>query len=104
MDVNNDLISRSALQKQLMSYTGMYTEELGFAINLDAVLSAIGSTPAVDAESVRHGRWIWADDGYLRCSKCTQKAPTITQYQDEPIQTATSYCPNCGARMDAEVE
>ena len=73
--------------------------------NLDAYTGRIivgqGNTCKVyyADEPVRHGRWIWADDGYLRCSKCTQKAPVTTQYQDEPIQTATDYCPNCSADM-----
>ena len=76
--------------------------------NLDAYTGRIivgqGNTCKVyyADEPVRHGRWIWADDGYLRCSECTQKAPITTQYQDEPIQTATNYCPNCGAKMDGD--
>ena len=45
------------------------------------------------------GEWVWADDGYCRCSVCTQKAPVTTQYQDEPMTTATKYCPWCGAKM-----
>ena len=50
-------------------------------------------------EPVKHGRWVWDDDGYCRCSNCTQKAPVTTQYQDEPLTTMTNYCPNCGAIM-----
>ncbi len=50
------------------------------------------------------GKWVWADDGYCRCSVCTQKAPVTTQYQDEPMTTATKYCPNCGARMKGGAE
>ena len=57
---------------------------------------------AADVASVRHGRWIWDDDGYLRCSRCIKKAPVLTQYQDEPVTTTTNYCPNCGAKMDGE--
>ena len=50
------------------------------------------------------GEWVWDDDGYCRCSVCTQKAPVTTQYQDEPMTTATKYCPNCGARMKGGAE
>lgn len=67
-----------------------------------ALLLCVGSAPAADVAPVVHGRWIWADDGYLRCSQCGQKAPVLTQYQDEPMTTATDYCPNCGAKMDGE--
>ena len=64
-------------------------------ISREALLEAIRT-------DVVHGEWIWADDGYLRCSNCHQKAPVMTQYQDEPMTTATYYCPNCGCRMDLE--
>ena len=49
-----------------------------------------------------HGKWVFADDGYLRCSECMQKAPVVQPYDDEPTTTATNYCPNCGAIMDLE--
>jgi hypothetical protein len=52
----------------------------------------------------RVGEWVFADDGYCRCSVCTQKAPVTTQYQDEPMTTATRFCPNCGARMKGGAE
>lgn len=60
----------------------------------------IDACPTVDAVMVVHGEWVWADDCYLRCNICTQKAPVSTQYQDEPMTTETHYCPNCGAKMD----
>ena len=63
---------------------------------------AIKEMPAADVAPMVHGRWIWANDGYLRCSNCHQKAPVMTQYQDEPMTVATDYCPNCGCRMDLE--
>lgn len=45
-------------------------------------------------------KWVWADDVYLRCGNCGQKAPVTTQYQDEPETTATAFCPHCGKRME----
>lgn len=45
----------------------------------------------------KHGRWIFADDGYCRCSECNQKAPSI---EDEV--TMTDHCPHCGAKMDGD--
>lgn len=55
-----------------------------------------------DVAPVRHGRWIWDDEAYLRCSECTQKAPVTQPYEDEPMSHATNYCPYCGAKMDGE--
>ena len=54
--------------------------------------------PTVEAEPVRHGRWM---DGTSRgsysiyCSYCGSHKETICP---------SEYCPACGARMDAEEE
>lgn len=56
--------------------------------------------PAVDAEPVRHGAWIdgrpYVNSRWKVCSVCKECAP-------EP-HAGYEYCPNCGAKMDAEVE
>ena len=57
-------------------------------------------TPKVDAEPVRHGRWIWDDEGY-HCSECFFHAYGNTL---ECLDGTYRFCPNCGARMDEEVE
>lgn len=54
------------------------------------------------SDYVRHGRWFFASDGYLRCSECAQKAPVVQPYQDEPVTVATNFCPFCGALMDMD--
>lgn len=50
--------------------------------------------PLMDAEPVRHGKWI---EG--KCNRCGEHAPywsmASTYYR-------SNFCPNCGARMDAE--
>lgn len=51
--------------------------------------------PAVDAEPVRHGKWIYGSTlghSWMKCSECcvSQNGQTL----------CFSYCPNCGARMD----
>ena len=59
--------------------------------------------PTIDAEPVRHGKWIRQTDtrfgemlnDILICSKCNIAFPTVNMIR-------RSYCPNCGARMDAE--
>ena len=69
-----------------------------------AFFECIEEEPAADVVEVKHGRWYWEDDDYCRCSECTQKAPVVPQYQDEPITTKTNYCPNCGAKMRGDGE
>ena len=40
----------------------------------------------------RHGKWIpWKYHNGFRCEFC-----------NEPVDNKHNYCPNCGARMDAE--
>ena len=51
----------------------------------------LNHAPTVDAVPVRHGKWLWLDG--VRCSQCNYKLETTG---------LPSYCPNCGARMDAE--
>ena len=100
---DNDLISRSEMEKRISNMTGMFTDELGFVLSLDAVLGAIENAPAVDAEPVRHGRWLervefiaWCEDDadiFVECSECGDTMPG-----------EANYCPNCGCKMDAEVD
>lgn len=63
----------------------------------------IDDAPTIDAEPVRHGRWlpetVSGYDGvnvvYARpCSECGY----------EERRFVKRYCPNCGAKMDLEVE
>lgn len=63
----------------------------------------IKQLPAIDAEPVRHGRWIPTEyDSYAdgapvwdkyECSECGH------EHKGEE-DTLTAFCPDCGARMD----
>ena len=66
------------------------------------IMQAIDEQPTIDAEPVKHGKWIWkGEDGDSRwmCSecKCKEYVPTCNG-----VPNIWDYCPNCGARMDAE--
>lgn len=55
---------------------------------------ALRVSPTIDAEPVRHGRWLVDGlTGMSFCSECT----------DYAVEADTNYCPNCGAKMDLEV-
>lgn len=76
--------------------------------NIDqfGVIGVIEAQPTVDAEPVRHGKYIGTEfDGYAdgcpvyyewKCSECG-----CVFEKEEPTY---NYCPNCGARMDGEDE
>ena len=61
--------------------------------------------PTVDAVPVRHGKWVYRKfevngleyEGKCYCSACGTDALT-----DHGFEYMTRFCPNCGARMDAE--
>jgi len=69
----------------------------------DLITELIDSMPTIDAEPVRHGKWIRQTDtrfgemlnDILICSECNVAFSTVKMIR-------RSYCPNCGARMDKE--
>lgn len=78
----------------------------GYDIDLDELpetkaelLRMIDYQETVDAEPVRHGRWEFDGESntgiYALCSVCGESIYQCGMWY---------YCPNCGARMDEEVE
>lgn len=63
-------------------------------IDINDFEEKLRSMPTIDAEPVRHGKWIhpYLGWGNAYCSEC----------EFELRINDTPYCPNCGARMDAE--
>ena len=63
----------------------------------DVVCCVIDEAPTVDAEPVRHGKWIYGitlNHEWKKCSECLVS---------QDIFGCFTYCPNCGAKMDQEV-
>jgi len=83
------LISTKALMKRINCYPGIIR---------DIVAKELRYVPTVDAEPVRHGRWIREPNCWYRCSECGSHYPSIANNIDY------HYCPNCGAKMDEEKE
>lgn len=53
--------------------------------------------PTIDAVPVVHGQWVHDINNLYGCSEC-MKRETMSPKKLKP------YCPNCGAKMDLEVE
>lgn len=53
-------------------------------------------------EPTKHGRWIPSKDeeDTFVCSNCLEPWVLI---EGDPMQNGMNYCPNCGARMDAQI-
>jgi hypothetical protein len=71
--------------------------------------SLIDDQPTIEAEPVRHGRWIQysrnADETYIECSNCcVASRPRHLQMVTRTGSGLPDYCPNCGARMDLRTQ
>lgn len=67
-----------------------------YGADLREIVSDIEDIPAADVQPVRHGRWnvYSAKHGLYSCSEC----------HCVPAFLHSPYCPNCGAKMDAEAQ
>lgn len=82
------------------SEIGVFPIKIGF----NTIAKVIDDAPTVDAEPVRHGKWVGAE------SQCGIGCPFCGTPVDEFCASIDyinliyepNYCPNCGARMDGE--
>ena len=88
------LIDANELSERIKSYAGMFTDELGFVVSLEAVIRGIDFSKTVDAVEVVHGRWITHNKGqnnWCECSECNTIGSPFWKY-----------CPVCEAKMDGD--
>lgn len=91
-DALRELMYHEAFEKD----TDMQKWDGGCWIRYKMFENAIENAPTIEAEPVKHGHWILrkADSGFHTdcvCSECKRKHAI-----------GWDYCPNCGAKMDAE--
>lgn len=85
-------------------------ENKSYADGWNSAIDIINSVPAADVQEVRHGYWIPSPDGInpIRCSECNMPAPFIAgenEFGDFEIRRyPSSYCHECGAKMDGTNE
>lgn len=100
----DDLISKTAVVEILSTMQGRCDTKAALVQN-SKIWQQVKDMPAVEAEPVRHGKWIGISDGYAdgypvydewECSVCG------TVFEDE--KPDYKYCPNCGAKMDERKE
>ena len=106
----DDLISRKALLEALEpEYMKKARMVEAGECHLDTLAEGFTSAhnliefaPAVEAEPVKHGRWIFKWDS----ERDPKKLFTRIVCSECNLHTGqkSTYCPNCGARMDLEVE
>ena len=69
----------------------------GFEYGVDRAWDKINEIPAADVAPVVHGHWIRQDESFTRY-KCSNPECGV-----ENCSGFENYCPNCGAKMDEEV-
>lgn len=91
-----------------------YRREKGTIQEAIKMVSFPEYTPSADVAPVRHGKWIFGKDlpyswgqipknkYHLYCSECLEQAFNRSEDNDPDFDVDTSYCPNCGAKMDLE--
>lgn len=55
-----------------------------------------GCPKPVEAEPIKHGRWIEIGHPWYECSECGERTAVVNLNGE----VVWNYCPNCGARMD----
>lgn len=95
------LIDADALLESGICAEYGYNDNGLLLIPMRDVTNSIRNAPTIDAEPVRHGRWlynsyptVWYGHGEPPewvCSECEERA-----------YNTYDYCPDCGAKMDGE--
>ena len=92
------LINRSQV---MIAYLGNLGLKDSYKAKYEALAKAIDEAPIIDAELVKHGLWIRPtfDPAWVKCSECG------CYWEGGIVENCSMhYCPNCGAKMDAEAE
>lgn len=102
------LIDAEALKTksiELVKELAMESGNADVVIGNLAIISVIDDVPTIEAEPVRHGKWIEPvpGDGFPYCSICKHEALDKGLFLNSRLMDwhRTTYCPYCGARMDA---
>lgn len=69
--------------------------------DLREMLDELEALPTIEADPVRHGRWILErePDGTPYCLHCSECDPDFAVMYNV---VATNYCPDCGAKMETD--
>lgn len=69
-------------------------QEWGYEGIKEDVKKIFDEQPTVDAEPVRHGKWIKTGSFTCECSECNHRT----------VESYANYCPNCGADMRERIK
>lgn len=105
------LIDANALIKQIKETyckdCGNYNGDVCCVCTLVDAMDYIDDAPTIDAQPVKHGKWIPMDEYCAKCSVCGwwQKTNGKCCTGDANIhRVAYKYCTACGAKMDGDAD
>ena len=98
-----EYIEREAALKKIDTAIGEYAQHGEIVRFIGDCRASVIYAPAADVVEVRHGEWLDAQYTYFgakryECSQCRDDEFWEKRY----IEIKENYCPNCGAKMDAE--
>ncbi len=66
---------------------------------VESIVWKLRKLPMADVQPVKHGRWVelYDDISFCRCSECEKLVGWNIIFNHN-----YNYCPNCGAKMDAD--
>ncbi len=96
------LIDANALVDKLLKVDLDHDERITKSGAVADMVCLISNAPTIEAEPVRHGRWILVIQivspyGAEIEEKCSLCGCDISRYGTQPMY---KFCPNCGAKMD----
>ena len=97
--IDADALERAMYEEAFEKDTDMQRWDSGCWIRYKLFENVLDAQPTVDAVPVRHGKWIphEDEDGEQCGDECSECGECYVMPYGK-----TNYCPNCGARMDAE--
>ena len=97
--IDADALDRAMYHKSFEVDDGRNVWNSGLWIRYKIYEEASREAPTIDAEPVRHGKWI-EEIGMFMCSECGDAWSS----SDAKMIFGFNYCPNCGAKMESEHE
>ena len=79
------------IEDECFNYSGESDFNVGIQNGLLIARDIVQEAPTIDAEPIRHGKWISHGSDFT-CSVCDE--------EQFGIDTGRYYCQNCGAKMD----
>ena len=114
--MTKEYIEREALLKhikdlptwqEIMGIGWRATKYPNGSFDCDDIISSVENATTADVVEAKHGEWKVHPDEYEICASefvcsCCKESFVSSDLTDEQFLEMMKFCPNCGAKMDAE--